>query len=63
MSATFSDAALMHRGSNFELVEEVIDFTKNAKVDLCLGINASMNHLSHFILILLCLSSIVTIKK
>jgi hypothetical protein len=52
---TFSDLTAMHGRSNVELVEKVVDFTKNADVGLCLGGNAAMNHLSPFLLILLCL--------
>jgi hypothetical protein len=49
-----SDAATMHGRSDVESVETVIDFTRNADVGLCLGVNAAMNHFSPFLLILLC---------
>ena len=54
VSATFPNTTPMQSGSNLESVEKVVDFTKNADVGLCLGVNAAMNHLSPFLLILLC---------
>jgi len=54
VSVTFSNTAPMQGGTNIESVEKVVYFAKNANVCLCLGVDAAMNHLSPFLLIILC---------